>query len=65
VRVDYYGVETPLTQIASVVIGGCPHPADQPVEKNLVPVVEKAIMAANLASPPTPPAPPSASNCRR
>ncbi len=48
VLVDYYGSMTPLSQVANV---STPDPrtiAIQPCEKQLIPVIEKAIMAANL-----------------
>lgn len=48
VAVDYYGSATPLNQIANV---STPDPRSiviQPWEKNMIPVIEKAIMAANL-----------------
>ena len=48
VHVDYYGSLTPLNQVANV---STPDPrtiAVQPWEKKMIPVIEKAIMAANL-----------------
>ena len=48
VNVDYYGSMTPLGQIANI---STPDPRSiviQPWEKNMIPVIEKAIMAANL-----------------
>jgi ribosome recycling factor len=48
VRVDYYGNETPLTQVASVVVEDARTILISPWEKNLVPTIEKAILAANL-----------------
>jgi ribosome recycling factor len=52
VRVDYYGTETPLTQVASVVVEDARTLLISPWEKNLVPVIEKAILAANLGLTP-------------
>lgn len=52
VKVDYYGSMTPLNQVASV---AAPEPrllTVSPWEKNMVPVVEKAILAANLGLTP-------------
>ncbi|MBN2171397.1 MAG: ribosome recycling factor [Candidatus Krumholzibacteriota bacterium] len=52
VKVDYYGTPTPLNQVASV---AAPEPrllTVSPWEKNMVPVVEKAILAANLGLTP-------------
>ena len=48
VYVDYYGTSTPLSQVSNV---GTPDPRTivvQPWEKSLIPVIEKAILAANL-----------------
>jgi len=52
VKVDYYGTPTPLNQVATV---AAPEPrllTVSPWEKNMVPVVEKAILAANLGLTP-------------
>jgi ribosome recycling factor len=48
VNVDYYGSLVPLSQVANI---STPDPrtiAIQPWEKKMIPVIEKAIMAANL-----------------
>lgn len=48
VKADYYGVPTPVEQMANV---NSPDPKQiivQPWDKNMLPVLEKAIMAANL-----------------
>lgn len=48
VRVDYYGTMSPIDQIANI---NTPDPKQiiiQPWEKNMIPVIEKAILAANL-----------------
>ncbi|MBI9036231.1 MAG: ribosome recycling factor [Bacteroidales bacterium] len=48
VMVDYYGSMTPISQVANI---NTPDPrqiAVQPWEKNMLPAIEKAIMAANL-----------------
>ena len=48
VHVDYYGSMTPLNQVSNI---STPDPrtiAIQPWEKKMIPVIEKAIMAANL-----------------
>lgn len=50
--VDYYGSMTPLAQVANI---NTPDPrtiAIQPWEKGMIPVIEKAIMAANLGMNP-------------
>jgi len=48
VHVEYYGVETPLNQIANISV---PEPRQlliQPYERNMTPVIEKAIMKSDL-----------------
>lgn len=48
VHVEYYGAETPLTQLANVSV---PEPRQlliQPYDKKMVPVIEKAIMKSDL-----------------
>jgi ribosome recycling factor len=52
IRVDYYGTPTPLNQVASLAV---PEPrliTVSPWEKNMLPVVEKAILAANIGLTP-------------
>lgn len=46
--VDYYGNATPINQVANVSVQDARTLAVQPWEKNMVPVVERAIMEANL-----------------
>ena len=48
VRVDYYGTETPLSQVASVTVGDARTLVVSPWEKKLIPTIEKAIMTAGL-----------------
>lgn len=48
VRVDYYGNETPLSQVASVVVEDARTISISPWEKNLVGAIEKAILASDL-----------------
>ncbi|MEA3452051.1 MAG: ribosome recycling factor, partial [Bacteroidota bacterium] len=46
--IDYYGTATPLTQVSNI---NTPDPrtvAIQPWEKKLIPVIEKAILEANI-----------------
>ncbi len=48
VHVEYYGVETPINQIANVSV---PEPRQlliQPYEKHMMPIIEKAIMKSDL-----------------
>jgi len=46
--VDYYGTPTPIAQVANISVQDARTLAVQPWEKNMVPVVERAIMEANL-----------------
>ena len=46
--VSYYGAETPLNQVASITIGDARTLVVTPWEKNLVPAIEKAILASDL-----------------
>ena len=48
VRVDYYGSQTPLNQVANVNTPDARTLSIQPFEKNLIPAIEKGIMQANL-----------------
>lgn len=52
VKVDYYGTPSPLSQVATLAV---PEPRTitlQPWEAKLIPVIEKAIMNANLGLTP-------------
>lgn len=48
IRVDYYGNETPLHQVANVTIGDARTLVITPWEKKMVQVIEKAIMTSDL-----------------
>ncbi len=48
VKVDYYGTQTPLNQVANVNTPDAQTLSVQPWEKALIPEIEKAIMMANL-----------------
>jgi ribosome recycling factor len=48
VIVDYYGVMTPLPQAANISAPDAKTIMIQPWDKSLIPIIEKAIMAANL-----------------
>jgi ribosome recycling factor len=48
VHVDYYGVETPLTQVGNIAVPEANQLLVKPYDKNMVKEVEKAINAANL-----------------
>ena len=52
VMVDYYGSATPLPQVASINTPDAKTIIIQPWEKKLIPVIEKAIMDANLGFTP-------------
>lgn len=52
IMVDYYGTMTPLVQVANI---NTPDPrtiAIQPWDRKMIPIIEKAIMAANLGMNP-------------
>ena len=52
IKIDYYGTMTPLTQVANI---NSPDPRTitiQPWDRKTIPVIEKAIMAANLGMNP-------------
>lgn len=48
IHVDYYGSSTPLAQVANVNTPDARTIVVQPWEKNMIPVIEKAISDANL-----------------
>lgn len=48
VKVDYYGTMTPLNQVANISTPDARTVAIQPWEKKMIPVIEKAILNANL-----------------
>lgn len=48
IQVEYYGSMTPLNQVSNISTPDARSVAIQPWEKGLIPVIEKAIMAANL-----------------
>ena len=52
-RVDYYGVDTPLNQAATINVQDNRTLAVQPFEKSMVEVVEKAIMNSDLGLNPS------------
>ena len=56
ITVDYYGVNTPLAQAASIVIEDARTLSVTPWEKSLVPAIEKAIMKSDLGLNPSTPA---------
>ena len=48
IMVDYYGTDTPINQVASVTVSDPRTLTISPWEKNLIPVIEKAIMKSDL-----------------
>ncbi len=48
IRVDYYGTDTALSQVANITIADSRTLAITPWEKKMIPVIEKAIMTSNL-----------------
>lgn len=53
ISVDYYGNPTPLSQVATITVADARTLTVTPWEKNMVPVVEKAIIGANLGLNPS------------
>ena len=53
VMVDYYGSPTPIPQVASVTTPDAKTLMLQPWEKKMIPVIEKAIIDANLGFAPS------------
>ena len=52
VSVNYYGTPTPLSQVSSITTPDAKTLAIQPWEKNLIPLIEKAILDANVGLTP-------------
>ena len=52
-KVNYYGSDVPLSQVASVVVADARSLTITPWEKNMVQAVEKAILASDLGLTPT------------
>jgi ribosome recycling factor len=52
-KVNYYGSEVPLSQVASVAVSDARSLTITPWEKNLVAAVEKSILASDLGLTPT------------
>ncbi len=48
IRVDYYGSQTPLAQVANINTPDARTLSVQPWEKSMIPEIEKAILNANL-----------------
>ena len=52
IKVDYYGVETPLSQVSNISVPQARLIVIQPYEKSLIQLIEKAIMQNNLGLTP-------------
>ena len=52
ITVDYYGVNSPLTQVSNINTPDAKTITIQPWEKNMLGTIEKAIMAANIGLTP-------------
>lgn len=52
IRVDYYGSEVPLKRVASITVEDARTLAITPWEKQMVPVIEKALLEADLGITP-------------
>lgn len=52
-QVEYYGAKMPLNQISTITIPDARLISVQPFEKNMIPVIEKAIMESNLGLTPS------------
>ncbi|HEU4382500.1 MAG TPA: ribosome recycling factor [Anaeromyxobacteraceae bacterium] len=48
IKVDYYGQPTPLNQVSTLAVADARLITVKPWEKNMIPVIEKAIRDANL-----------------
>ncbi|MCL4138408.1 UNVERIFIED_CONTAM: hypothetical protein GTU68_014462 [Idotea baltica] len=53
VKVDYYGSTTPLSQVANVSAADARTLTITPWEKNMIPIIEKAVRDANLGLNPS------------
>lgn len=48
IRVDYYGNETPLSQVSNITVGDARTLTITPWEKKMTPAIEKAVISAGL-----------------
>ncbi len=53
IMIEYYGVDTPLSQVANIAVEDARTLSVAPYEKNLVAAVEKAILKSDLGLNPT------------
>lgn len=54
IRVDYYGTPTPVNQVATITVVDARLISIKPWEKNMIPVIDKAIRASDLGLNPVP-----------
>jgi len=54
IKVDYYGTPTPVNQVATVTVVDARLITIKPWEKNMIPVIDKAIRASDLGLNPVP-----------
>ena len=52
IKVDYYGSDTPLAQVANISVEDARSLLISPWEKNMIPVIEKAILKSQLGLTP-------------
>ena len=52
IKVDYYGADTPLAQVANITVEDARSLLISPWEKNMIPVIEKAILKSDLGLTP-------------
>lgn len=50
IKVDYYGTPTPVNQVATVQVVDARLITVKPWEKNMIPIIDKAIRASDLGS---------------
>lgn len=48
IKVDYYGTETPINQVAGVSVADARTLSVSPWEKNMIPVIERAILESDM-----------------
>ena len=53
VKIDYYGAQTPLSQVANINTPDAQTLSVQPWDKTMIPEIEKAILVANLGFNPS------------
>jgi ribosome recycling factor len=53
VTVDYYGSQVPISQVASINVPDAKTVLIQPWEKNMIPIIEKAILVSNIGLTPS------------